>query len=144
MGKSTLAAATAVRAAQAGMRVLVVSTDQAHSTGDVLGVDLVPTGRREPTRVLADLHTEGSGGGFLDALALDTLALLGERWRAIARPLAEKFPQSDIGDVAPEELSALPGVQEVLGLHEVGELRGPGSGISWWSTALRRRTRCAC
>lgn len=126
MGKSTLAAATAVRAAQAGMRVLVVSTDQAHSTGDVLGVDLVPTGRREPTRVLADLHTEGSGGGFLDALALDTLALLGERWRAIARPLAEKFPQSDIGDVAPEELSALPGVQEVLGLHEVGELLRSG------------------
>lgn len=126
MGKSTLAAATAVRAAQAGMRVLVVSTDQAHSTGDVLGVDLVPTGLREPTRVLADLHTEGSGGGFLDALALDTLALLGERWRAIARPLAEKFPQSDIGDVAPEELSALPGVQEVLGLHEVGELSRSG------------------
>ena len=28
--------------------------------------------------------------------------------------------------IAPEELSALPGVQEVLGLHEVGELAGSG------------------
>jgi arsenite-transporting ATPase len=31
-----------------------------------------------------------------------------------------------VGDIAPEELSALPGVQEVLGLHEVGELAGSG------------------
>ncbi len=126
VGKSTLATATAVRAARAGMRVLIVSTDQAHSTGDVLGVDLVPTGLREPTRVLAELDTD-AGGGSLDALALDTLALLAARWREIARPLAAQFPESEIGDIAPEELSALPGVQEVLGLHEVGELADSGA-----------------
>ncbi|MDG4666445.1 ArsA family ATPase [Mycobacterium sp. 236(2023)] len=127
VGKSTLATATAVRATRAGMRVLLVSTDQAHSIGDVLGVSLVPTGRREPTRVLADLDTAESGGGHLDALALDTLALLAGRWREIASPLAERFPDSDVGDIASEELSALPGVQEVLGLHEVGELATSGS-----------------
>lgn len=126
MGKSTLATATAVRAARAGMRVLIVSTDQAHSTGDVLGATIRPTGRREPTRVLADLDTAASGGGSLDALALDTLALLANRWREIAAPLSERFPDSDLGDIAPEELSALPGVQEVLGLHEVGELADSG------------------
>lgn len=104
------------------MRVLLVSTDQAHSTGDVLGVHLAPTGKREPTRVLAELDTAESGGGSLDALALDTLALLAGRWGEIAYPLAERFPDSDVGDIASEELSALPGVQEVLGLHEVGEL----------------------
>ena len=53
-----------------------MSTDQAHSIGDVLGAHLVPTGRREPTRVLAELDTADAGGGSLDALALDTLALL--------------------------------------------------------------------
>lgn len=106
--------------------MLIVSTDQAHSTGDVLGVSLVPTGLRRPTRVLADLEAAGSGGGSLDALALDTLALLAARWLEVARPLAERFPDSDIGDIAPEELSALPGVQEVLGLHEVGELADSG------------------
>ncbi len=126
VGKSTLATATAVRAARAGMRVLVVSTDQAHSTGDVLGVTVVPTGRRAPTRVLAELDTTASGGGSLDALALDTLALLSERWRTVAGLLAARFPESDVGDIAPEELSALPGVQEVLGLHEVGELADSG------------------
>ncbi|CAA0131343.1 Arsenical pump-driving ATPase [Mycolicibacterium vanbaalenii] len=126
MGKSTLATATAVRAARAGMRVLIVSTDQAHSTGDVLGTTIIPTGRREPTRVLAELDTAESGGGSLDALALDTLALLAARWREIAGLLSERFPDSDVGDIAPEELSAFPGVQEVLGLHEVGELADSG------------------
>lgn len=121
VGKSTLAAATAVRDARSGLRVLVVSTDQAHSLGDVLGVEVPPTGGREPVRVLSDLTT-----GSLDALALDTLALLATRWRGIAVPLAERFPDSDVGDVAPEELSSLPGVQEVLGLHEVSELADSG------------------
>jgi arsenite-transporting ATPase len=104
--------------------VLLVSTDQAHSLGDVLGLSVTPTGRREFTRVLED--DPDTGGGFLDALALDTLALLETRWREVAGTLADRFPDSDIGDVAPEELSALPGVQEVLGLHEVGRLAGAG------------------
>ncbi|KUI40151.1 ArsA family ATPase [Mycobacterium sp. GA-2829] len=127
VGKSTLATATAVRDARSGARVLIVSTDQAHSTGDVLGVTVTPTGRREPTRILADLDAGlPDAGGSLDALALDTLALLTERWREIAGPVTAKFPDSDLGDVAPEELSALPGVQEVLGLHEVAELAASG------------------
>lgn len=124
MGKSTLATATAVRDARRGLRVLIVSTDQAHSTGDVLGVTVAPTGERHPTRVLAD--DADAGGGFLDALALDTLALLEVRWREVATVISARFPESDLGDVAPEELSALPGVQEVLGLHEVGELASSG------------------
>ncbi|MBN3509009.1 ArsA family ATPase [Mycolicibacterium nivoides] len=127
VGKSTLAAATAVRDAASGRRVLIVSTDQAHSTGDVLGITLAPTGQRAPTRVLSDLETGlTDAGGVLDALALDTLALLGARWVETAGPLAARFPESDLGDVAPEELSALPGIQEVLGLHEVGELAESG------------------
>ncbi|BBX92032.1 ArsA family ATPase [Mycolicibacterium boenickei] len=127
VGKSTLATATAVRDAASGQRVLIVSTDQAHSTGDVLGIPLAPTGQRAPTRVLSDLDPGlADAGGVLDALALDTLALLGARWVETAGPLAARFPESDLGDVAPEELSALPGIQEVLGLHEVGELADSG------------------
>ena len=55
----------------------MVSTDQAHSLGDVLGITVSPS-QGEPVRVVADLETgqAEAGGGFLDALALDTLALL--------------------------------------------------------------------
>ena len=124
VGKSTLAAATAVSDARAGFRVLAVSTDQAHSLGDVLGTPVVPTGERRVTRVLED--DVDAGGGLLDALALDTLALLEARWLEIARPLANRFADSELADIAPEELSALPGIQEVLGLHEVGQLAASG------------------
>lgn len=126
VGKSTLATATAVREARAGARVLIVSTDQAHSTGDVLGVPVTPTGRREPTRILPN-STRHAGrrrlarcAGAGHAGAADR-ALAGDR-RATLCPV----PDSDLGDVAPEELSALPGVQEVLGLHEVAELADSG------------------
>ncbi|MGH3556869.1 MAG: ArsA family ATPase [Mycobacterium sp.] len=128
VGKSTLAAATAVCHARAGQRVLVVSTDQAHSLGDVLGVAVPPTGRRDPVRVLADLETGGAdvGGGFLDALAIDTLALLEARWCGVVDTLGRRFLESELDSVAPEELSTFPGIQEVLGLHEVGELAAAG------------------
>jgi arsenite/tail-anchored protein-transporting ATPase len=117
-----------VRDARAGQRVLLVSTDQAHSLGDVLGVTVTPSGRRDPVRVLADLETGAAdfSGGFLDALAMDTLALLETRWRAVVDTLGRRFAESELGEIAPEELSALPGVQEVLGLHEVGELATAG------------------
>jgi len=110
-----------VRDARGGQRVLIVSTDQAHSTGDVLGVPLTPTGLPEPTRVLTE-----AAGGALDALELDTLALLEARWREVAPVAAARFGDSDVGNIAPEELSALPGIQEVLGLHEVAVLASGG------------------
>jgi len=104
--------------------VLVVSTDQAHSLGDVLGVPVPPSGCDDPVRVLAD--DAQAGGGFLDALALDTLALLEARWQDVVSTLDRRFPDSELSTIAPEELSALPGVQEVLGLHAVGELAASG------------------
>ncbi|WP_082942928.1 ArsA family ATPase [Mycobacterium sp. 852002-40037_SCH5390672] len=124
VGKSTLACATAVGAASVGQRVLVVSTDQAHSLGDVLGVTVSPS-QGELVRVLAD--DPEAGGGFLDALALDTLALLEVRWHDVVATLDRRFADSELSTIAPEELSALPGVQEVLGLYAVGELARSGN-----------------
>ena len=108
--------------------MLVVSTDQAHSLGDVLGVAVAPTGQGEPVRVFAELETGAAetGGGFLDALALDTLALLEARWNEVVETVDRRFPNSELSTIAPEELSALPGVQEVLGLYAVGELAATG------------------
>ena len=108
--------------------MLVVSTDQAHSLGDVLGVPVPPSGQGEPVRVFTDLDTgqAESNGGFLDALALDTLALLEARWHEVVETLDRRFPESELSSIAPEELSALPGIQEALGLYKVGELAASG------------------
>lgn len=102
----------------------MVSTDQAHSLGDVLGVTVSPS-QGELVRVLAD--DPEAGGGFLDALALDTLALLEVRWHDVVATLDRRFADSELSTIAPEELSALPGVQEVLGLYAVGELARSGN-----------------
>lgn len=126
VGKSTLASATAIAAAQSGQRVLVVSTDQAHSLGDVLGVVVEPTGDAEPVRILTEERGGYTGGGHLDALALDTMVLLESAWRTVAPVLAARFSESDLNNIAPEELSALPGVQEMLGLRRVAELADSG------------------
>ena len=126
VGKSTLASATAVRAALGGERVLAVSTDQAHSLGDVLGIPVHPSGAAEPVRILTEERGGDHGGGYLDAVALDTLALLESAWYPTAEVLAARFPDSDIKDVAPEELCAMPGIQEVLGLRAVAALAGSG------------------
>ena len=39
VGKTTIAAATALQAADSGLRTLLVSTDPAHSTGDIFGLE---------------------------------------------------------------------------------------------------------
>ncbi len=49
VGKTTLASALALEASARGSRTLLVSTDPAHSTGDILGVELGP----EPRPVVA-------------------------------------------------------------------------------------------
>ncbi len=51
VGKTTIAAALAVTGADEGKRTLLVSTDAAHSTGDVLEADLGPEIRRVADRL---------------------------------------------------------------------------------------------
>ena len=53
VGKTTLAAATALCAARDGLRTLVVSTDPAHSLTDALGIT-GGTGRAGEWRVAAE------------------------------------------------------------------------------------------
>ena len=75
VGKSTLASATAVRAALRGERVLVVSTDQAHSLSDVLGSPIQPGGAGSPVRILTEERCADGGGadtGRADGGGADT------------------------------------------------------------------------
>ena len=54
VGKTTAAAATAMKAAQQGIKTLVISTDPAHSLSDALNIKLSP----EPTEILPNLYAQ--------------------------------------------------------------------------------------
>ncbi len=106
VGKSTLCAASAVAAADLGLRTLVMSTDPAHSVADVFGVDVDP-GAPTP---LSDR---------LDVLHIDSRMLLERSWRAVQDYLLRVLSTAGVENVAAEELTVLPGAEEVLALLEV-------------------------
>lgn len=107
VGKTTTAAATAVRAAENGLRVLVVSADPAHSLGDVLDLRL----GAEPQRIAARL----------DALEIDARIELARHWGSIRDYLVSLFRYQGIEDVVAEELALLPGAEELTTLVCVDE-----------------------
>jgi arsenite-transporting ATPase len=77
VGKTTTAAATALRAAERGRRTLVASADAAHSLGDVLGSRL----GAEPTELAP----------HLDALEVDARVEMRRHWGSIQEFLASLF-----------------------------------------------------
>ncbi len=117
-GKTTLAAATALAAAEQGRRVLVVSTDPAHSLGDALGVTLGARPRRIDAR-----------RGQFHAVELDAERAL-DRWMARRRPalraIALQGTLLERREIDRLLRLALPGVDELIGLIEVMRLAGTG------------------
>jgi arsenite-transporting ATPase len=111
-GKTTTAAATAVHAARAGIKTLVMSTDAAHSLGDALAVDLdPPRGGEQPV-------VEVEPGLF--ALQVSASAASARAsWREVRTYLLTVLGSLGIDPVVSEELTSLPGADEVVALLEL-------------------------
>jgi arsenite/tail-anchored protein-transporting ATPase len=105
VGKTTLAAATAVGLARSGRKALVVSTDPAHSLGDALEADL----GGEPVELEAGLF----------AAHVDTRALLDESWTRLQGHLRTLLAGAGVDELVADELTVLPGVEDLLALGEV-------------------------
>jgi len=105
VGKTTVAAATAVKAAQAGHRTLVMSTDPAHSLGD--SFDL-PIGDH-PTSIGANLWAE----------QIDAQARLEQNWREIQEYMIQLMSWAGVETIQAEELSVIPGLDEIFSLIDV-------------------------
>jgi arsenite-transporting ATPase len=105
VGKTSVAAATAVRAARQGLRTLVLSTDPAHSLADAFDVALGP----EPTQVADGLEAE----------QIDAQRRLAEHWREIQEYLVALLSWGGVGEVEAEELSVVPGLEEIFSLIDV-------------------------
>jgi len=106
VGKTTLAAATAARAAELGHRTLVVSTDIAHSLGDVLDRELSD----EPRQV----------GERLAAQEINVLEEARRSWGRVQASVSDFLRKEGIPDVQADELAILPGMQEVAALAQIG------------------------
>jgi arsenite-transporting ATPase len=113
VGKTTTAASTAVHAARAGIKTLVMSTDAAHSLGDALAVDLSPRG----PAAAVPMPIEVEPG--LSALQVSTPHTLGSSWRVVQDYLLSVLAMLGIDTVVAEELTSLPGAEEIAALLEL-------------------------
>jgi arsenite-transporting ATPase len=111
VGKTTTAAATAVQAARAGIKTLVMSTDAAHSLGDALGV-VLGTSPDDPDPVV-----EIEPG--LSALQISASHSARRSWRSVQDYLLTVFKGLGIDPVVADELTQLPGADEIIVLVEL-------------------------
>jgi arsenite-transporting ATPase len=105
VGKTTTAAATAALAAHRGRKALVISTDPAHSLADALGVPLGSS----PTEVDTGLA----------GMQVDPQAAFERTWRDVQDYLRTVLERAGVDALQAEELTVLPGAEEVLALLAV-------------------------
>ena len=106
VGKTTIASATALRAAAFGHRVLLTSTDRAHSLSDALADEEVGHG---PRLIRPNCWAR--------ELSVPTAAR--ESWEQIARYLQDLLQTSGAEAIDAEELSVVPGAEELLALADL-------------------------
>ncbi len=105
VGKTTIAAATAIRAARGGARVLLTSTDPAHSLADVLDQPLGDEPRPVEERLLGQ--------------QLDAQTRLEAHWGDVREFLVQVLHAAGLGEVQAEELMLLPGLDELFALIDL-------------------------
>jgi arsenite/tail-anchored protein-transporting ATPase len=105
VGKTTVAAATAVRAAGAGARTLVMSTDPAHSLADSFDVRIGSA----PTLVAERLWAQ----------QIDAQERLEDNWREIQDYMIQLMNWAGTETIQAEELTVLPGLDEIFALIDV-------------------------
>jgi arsenite-transporting ATPase len=105
VGKTTVAAATALAAADAGHRTLVTSTDPAHSLADALAIRL----ESDPTAIVDGL----------DGQQIDTQKQLDRYWGSIRDQLMNVLDWGGAAGIEAEEFLVFPGMDELFALLEV-------------------------
>ncbi len=98
VGKTTIAAATALRAAELGYRTLVMSSDPAHSLADAFDRPLGP----EPVKIQRDLYGQ----------EIDVYYSIRKYWGTLREYILQVFKWQKVDEVLAEELAALPGMEE--------------------------------
>ncbi|MEJ2740571.1 MAG: ArsA family ATPase, partial [Dehalococcoidia bacterium] len=99
VGKTTVAAATALHCAEKGYRTLALSTDAAHSLSDSFNLAACPT----PTAITDNLWVQET----------ELSTTVNEHWTVIKQWFSTLLAWRGINEMVAEEIAFLPGMEEL-------------------------------
>src|SRR4051812_15134989 len=112
VGKTSVAAASALEMARCGLRTVILSTDPAHSLSDSLETEL----GAQPTPVAANLWGQ----------EVQAEAELERNWQAVQRWLATLLADRGVDQILAEELTVPPGMDEIFSLLQLKKHHASG------------------
>ncbi len=105
VGKTSVAAATALKAADMGYKTLIMSTDPAHSLGDSLDMTLGPS----PVKVAENLWGQ----------EVSVFGDLNLNWDVVREHFAQLMESRGVEGIYAEEMGVLPGMEELFSLSYI-------------------------
>ncbi|TLU87700.1 MAG: ArsA family ATPase [Chlorobium sp.] len=113
VGKTTVSASSATAIARRGQRVLIMSTDVAHSLADALNAELSST----PVEVEKNLF----------AMEVNVLAEIRENWTELYSYFSSILMHDGANEVVAEELAIMPGMEEMISLRYIWKAAKSGN-----------------
>lgn len=113
VGKTSVAAATALKCARKGYKTLIMSTDAAHSVSDSMETELCG----QPTRVEENL----------DAIEIDMLYELETRWSEIQKYISDFLVSQGLDGITSKEMSVIPGMELMSALFYLDDFHKKGT-----------------
>ena len=110
VGKSSVAAAHAIKSAEEGKKTLLVSTDMAHNLGDIFEKRL----GKEPEEVLPNL----------DAYEIDPDHVMSQEYASIMKYVSSLIADSGVLDA--QDLGMIPGMEDLFSLLKIAEIYHSG------------------
>jgi arsenite-transporting ATPase len=113
VGKTSIASATGVRAAEMGHKTLIMSLDIAHSLSDIFSLDkgLTDKNRGLPVQIEDRLWIQ----------ELDIQEEIQRNWGDVYKYIASLFHTTGFDEILAEELAVLPGMDEVSALLYINQ-----------------------
>lgn len=112
VGKTSMAAATACKIAKSGKKVLVMSTDSAHSLGDSFDCKI----DKEPTFLADNLY----------AMEIDTVYESEKSWGNLKDYFKQLLTMKGGSGIEAEELLVFPGLEELFSMFKILEVYESG------------------
>ena len=113
VGKTSMAAATSCKIAKSGKKVLIMSTDQAHSLGDCFDRKV----GKNPTAIMENL----------DALEIDSVYESEKSWGHLKDYFKEFLSSKGGGGIEVEELLVFPGLEELFSMFKILDVYESGA-----------------